>query len=207
MTDEPKQPPALTEAQLTKLLEDARAEDLIEKAEAMSEEELDKRMAESGLTDNDRQQSLARQRLRFEAARDKELAVAKAEEAKTAAPAGFGSRVTQWLMIAMGLGTTTAATATVAMYLKFAELVSQLPAETHAGASPDGGTVKVRNMTADLKRSDALRLYAMGNYARCIDDIDEAARIDPGPDNDDPALKSARERSVKALAEEKKKEP
>jgi hypothetical protein len=75
MSDENK--PTLTKEQVIRIFKEARAHEIIDAAEAMSDEEVEKCIRESGVTEADRKESLARQRVRFEAARDNEQAAKK----------------------------------------------------------------------------------------------------------------------------------
>ncbi len=211
--------PKLTKDQLVSILRDARAQEIIDEAEAMSDEEVEKQMKESGLTERDQQASLARQRLRFEAVRDAEKASrlrsdekAKAKDAPVAGKmiemSAFRARLIQWAAVVAGFGSLTAAGTTAAMYMRVAELQTRILAMAPtAAAADDGGAPVVDNREADFLRHDALREYALGNYEACIQELDQARQFGPGPANDDQALVSARERSVRAIAEQKKKAP
>jgi hypothetical protein len=216
MSDDPK----LTKDQLVGILKDARAQEIVDEAEAMSDEEVEKQMKESGLTERDQQASLARQRLRFEAVRDAQKASRlrsdeKATKAKEAPSAGkmiemsaFRARLIQWAAVVAGLGGLTATGSTAAMYMRVAELETRILAMAPtAAAATDGGAPVVHLAIGDELRNDALRMYVLGRYDSCILDLDQARRLDPGPANDDQAIQTIRERSERAIAEQKNKGP
>lgn len=193
MSDDPK----LTGKQLERIILDARAQEKIDEAEAMSEEELDRLMKEEGVTENDLQQSLARQRLRFEA----EVARRKAAAKKAAPPESqsIWTRIFQVMAVVGGLSAPVAAAEGVVLFMKVQQLAENVPhLPTIAAAGADGGENRDHD-TAVFERNQALRSYAVDDYRGCLEWLDDARKLDPTGEADDTVLQHIRQRSEQAV--------
>jgi hypothetical protein len=179
--------PKITDEQAKRFL---TAED----PDEISEEEIDKRMRESGLTDNDRQQALARDRLRFEeAVAERKKAAREKESASTT------SRLVRWVQAALlvfGLGSGTAVATGIAVLAKVQQLAANIPTATSSGTNVPPPVDK-HHEHAEMIRYEGLKLYVDGQYQSCIENLDAAKNEDPWPE--DPTITRARKQALEAL--------
>jgi len=183
--------PKLTAKQLERILKEARAHELVDKADAMSDEEVAKRLAKAGVTEADQQAALARQRKKLEARLRADTPKGLAPEARLRADTPVKREaVRRWrprnvIAVAFGGGVAFVAAMQLllvsfgAMFVGVGAMpTTPIPSVTAAGA-PDAGPVSAE---AHELRYRALSAYTLGHYAECLQLLDQAKAIDPAGD-------------------------
>jgi len=180
----------LTPKMLARVLYEAHAEDVAEKTAAMTEAEKDAALAKMGTSRAGLKASLAARRARYEAEAEQK------EPSRVVVLPAWRTRILPWAALLAGVGATGSFATSLAIYQR----VASLPLATYA-APPIDTTAADR---ARELRQEALRMFALGSYAQCISDLDEARRLDPQGEGD-AALASARQRAEQGLAEQKRR--
>lgn len=176
----------LTPRMLARVLYEAHAEDVAEKTAAMTEAEKDAALAKIGTSRAGLKASLDARRARYEAAR--------APRPRMREP--WRTRILPWAAVLSGAFATGLFATSLAVYQRLASL--SMP--TFAAPPIDTGAPEER---ARALRHEALRMLALGDYAQCISDLDEARRLDPLGEGD-AALASARRRAEQGLVDQKR---
>ena len=189
MSDDPK----LTGDQLKRIIKDAHSQDKADQAEAeMSDAEIEARMKAEGLTDEVAQQSLARQRAKFEAARDREQNKKKVVRWRwRGTPASYGVTV------------LVAAAACFALIVGLARS-GTIPVEALFGPQPTVTVPFVVGATeADDYRDRAAYALKMDRYKLCLTLLEAAKDLDPAGDAK-PDVAALRQQATAALAKQRR---
>jgi hypothetical protein len=181
----------LTPKMLARVLYEAHAEDVAEKTAAMTEAEKDAALAKMGTSRAGLKASLAARRATYEAE------ARKKEPSRVAPLSSWRTRILPWAAILSGAFASGSFATSLAVYQR----VSSLPLATFA--APPIGTGAAAEDRARQLRYEALRMLALGNYAQCISNLDEARTLDPQGEGD-AALASARRRAEQGLADQKR---